>query len=86
VDTNLMAAVDRLHPDLAPQTYTAYDGFVRRAAGAVGWSPRLLQQALYAYRSKSNRAVRGDPCAGSGTCSSCVRVVCPFAGSLRPRT
>lgn len=78
VDTNLMAAVDRLHPDLAPKTYTAYDGFVRRAAGAVGWSPRLLQQALYAFRSRSNRAARGDPCAAARLCPSCVPAVCPF--------
>jgi len=79
VDTNLMAAVDRLNPGLSPKTYRAYDAFVRRAADAVGWSPRLLQQALYAYRSKSNRAARGDPCAHLRRCSNCVQAVCPFA-------
>lgn len=78
VDTNLMAAVDRLHPGLAPKTYGAYEAFIRRAAEAVDWSPRLLQQALYAYRSKSNRASRRDPCAQRRACSACVREVCPF--------
>jgi len=81
VDTNLMAAVDRLHPDLSPKTYGAYDAFVRLTAHALACSPRLLQQALYAFRSRSNRAARGDPCAAAPPCVSCVPAVCPFVES-----
>lgn len=88
VDVNVMAAADGLTPGLRPRTYDTFVTFVRRLADAVDLSeldpalprrsPRLLQHALYAYRSRSNRAARGDPCAVSA-CTECVFEVCPFA-------
>jgi hypothetical protein len=42
------------------------------------YSPRLIQQALYSYSSRSNRVARGDPCA-SRRCDRCVKIVCPFS-------
>lgn len=88
VDANLRAAVDRLHPGMSPRTYSAYEAFVQDAAARLdlrtyraelpSWSPRLIQQALYCYRSRSNRAARGDPCAELGECEGCVPTVCPF--------
>lgn len=84
VDTNLMASVDRLNPGMSPKSYGAYDTFVRRAADAVGWSPRRLQQSLYVYRFKSNRPAQGDACATARGCAVCIPTVCPFArASLR---
>lgn len=41
------------------------------------YSPRLVQQALYVFRSKSNRSASGDPCA-SKVCPECPSTVCPF--------
>jgi len=78
VDANLMAAVDRLNPGMPSKTYGAYDAFIRHAADAVARSPRLVQQALYVYRSRSNRAARGDPCASARACPDCIPAVCPF--------
>ncbi len=40
-------------------------------------SPRLVQQAIYVFRSRSNRTALGDPCETS-RCASCPSIVCPF--------
>jgi len=43
-------------------------------------SPRFVQQAVYPFRSRSNRVAHGDPC-GAAACNDCPSSVCPF----RPR-
>jgi hypothetical protein len=40
-------------------------------------SPRLVQQALYCFRSRSNRLARRDACAGV-RCDACPSSACPF--------
>lgn len=42
-------------------------------------SARLLQQALYSFGSRSNRAAASDPCA-SRACRRCPSTACPFGG------
>jgi len=41
-------------------------------------SPRFIQQALYAFRSASNRRNHGDPCAAV-PCRDCPSRLCPFS-------
>ena len=91
VDANVARVVDRLAPSGAPKTYAARDAWVRGAAATVRLrdfdgalpprSPRFVQQALYAFRSRANRAARGDPCATARTCPGCVVELCPFRGT-----
>lgn len=46
-------------------------------------SPRLVQQAAYSFRSRSNRVANGDRCQErSEPCKDCLPEVCPFV-SLR---
>ena len=88
VDTNVARVVDRLAPSGASKTYAARDAWIRQAASTVrlrdldgtlpARSPRFVQQALYAFRSRANRAARGDPCATARTCRACVVELCPF--------
>ncbi len=101
VDTNVARAVDALREPGAPRTYDAREQWVRGQAESIDlrkvrpdlprFSPRLVQQALYAFCSRSNRAATGDSCAGRSTpCAGCVPVLCPFAqrmsrGSNTPR-
>ena len=90
IDTNVAQAVDTLRRRGAPKTYDARARWVREQAAQLdlreyhpdlpSYSPRLVQQALYAFCSKSNRVARGDACAARSTpCSSCAPSVCPFA-------
>jgi len=49
-------------------------------SGVASYSPRMVQQALYWYRSKSNRVAIADPCASKQTrCNTCCPELCPFA-------
>jgi hypothetical protein len=93
VDTNVARAVDALRAPSAPKTYDARERWVREQAAQIdlrlfqsdlpAYSPRLVQEALYAFCSKSNRIARGDGCAEHTTpCKACVLTLCPFA---RPR-
>jgi hypothetical protein len=50
----------------------------RLARGLPRRSPRIVQQALYWYASRSNRVAAGDPCARE-VCGRCEAKVCPFA-------
>jgi len=79
------------------QTYDARERWVREQAAQLdlrefrpdlpSYSPRLVQQALYAFCSKSNRIAGGDACAGRGTpCANCAPTICPFATSRVTRT
>lgn len=85
VDTNVARAVDRLRNPGAKATYDARADWVRQQARSIdlrdfdpslpSYSPRLVQQALYAFCSKSNRQSQGNVCPGG---SSCVPELCPF--------
>jgi hypothetical protein len=90
VDTNVARAVDALREPGAPRTYEARERWVREQAAQIdlrefrpdlpSYSPRLVQQALYAFCSKSNRVARRDTCAERTTsCTGCSPTLCPFA-------
>jgi hypothetical protein len=89
VDTNVARAVDRLREPGASRTYDARAQWVRARASQLdlrdlsrdlpSYSPRFVQQALYAFCSKSNRVARGDVCAQrSAPCGHCAPTLCPF--------
>jgi hypothetical protein len=89
VDTNVARAVDALRAPGEAKTYDARERWVRELAADVdlrefrsdlpSYSPRLIQQALYAFCSGSNRAARGDACADRATpCANCAPTICPF--------
>lgn len=92
VDTNVARAVDALRGPRAPRTYDARERWVREQAtrfdlrefwrDVPGYSPRLLQQALYVFCSKSNRTAQRDPCSERGSpCRGCPASICPFLAS-----
>jgi hypothetical protein len=96
VDTNVARAVDALREPGAPRTYVARERWVREQAAKIDlrefrpglprYSPRLVQQALYAFCSKSNRVAQGDTCAVRPTpCSGCAPTLCPFVASMESR-
>jgi hypothetical protein len=89
VDTNVSRAVDTLRVKGAAKTYRAREEWLREQAAHIdlreyrsdlpAYSPRLVQQALYAFCSKSNRSERLDPCAQhSALCADCAPMLCPF--------
>jgi hypothetical protein len=91
VDTNVARAVDALREPGAKKTYDARERWIREQAAQLdlrefrsnlpSYSPRLVQQALYAFCSKSNRVVRGDACAQrTAPCGACTPTLCPFLG------
>lgn len=97
VDTNVARAVDTLREPGAPKTYDARERWVREQAAMIdlrmfhpelpAYSPRLVQEALYAFCSKSNRVARGDGCAERATpCASCAPALCPFSASSERRS
>ena len=88
VDTNVARAIDHFG-GTAVRTYEARTAWLQVQAGSLdlqdfhpdvpSHSPRLVQQALYWYCSKSNRAHRQDACSTSSEpCLSCVPGLCPF--------
>jgi endonuclease III len=90
VDTNVARAVDALRVGPGSSTYREREDWIRRAAAETDlrayhpavpeFSPRLLQQALYAFCSKSNRKAAGDACcSSSGSCCADLRRLCPWA-------
>lgn len=97
VDTNVARAVDAFRAPGAPKTYDARERWVREQAAKIdlrvflpelpAYSPRLVQEALYAFCSKSNRVARGDGCAEWVTpCAACAPTVCPFSGTSESRS
>lgn len=89
VDTNVARAVDALREPGAAKTYDARERWVREQAAQLdlrefrpdlpSYSPRLVQQALYSFCSKSNRGARGDACSGlAAPCADCAPALCPF--------
>ena len=88
VDTNVARAVDALRTGGA-KAYQARENWLREQAAQLdlrgyradlpSHSPRLVQQALYVFGSKSNRVAAGDPCSGRTTpCAICAPSLCPF--------
>ena len=88
VDANVARVIDALRAPGA-RTHDAYASWFRWHAVQIDlravradWprtSPRLVQQAVYWFRSRSNRAAIDDNCVKSGPCGTCVVSVCPFA-------
>jgi hypothetical protein len=90
VDTNVARAVDALREAGASRTYEARAQWLRERAAEIdlqefrpalpSYSPRLVQHALYAFCSRSNRIAQGDACAQRRKpCSDCTAMLCPFA-------
>jgi hypothetical protein len=90
VDTNVARAVDALRQSSASTTYDARERWIREQSsridlrqfhrGVPSYSPRLVQQALYMFCSKSNRVARADVCSGADEpCVNCATTLCPFA-------
>lgn len=89
VDTNVARAVDALREPGAHRTYDAREQWVREQAAQLdlrefrpdlpSYSPRLVQEALYTFCSKSNRVAGRDACANRLTPRrGCARTICPF--------
>lgn len=91
VDTHVARAIERLGGGRG--SYSSAVEWVRARARQIdlsafrpdwpSYAPRLVQEALYAFGSASNRQAAGDPCA-SAPCSECVPSLCPFGGSEGP--
>jgi hypothetical protein len=88
VDANVAWVIDALRPR-GPQTYAARAAWFRRHARTIDlkaldarWprtSPRLVQQAVFWFRSRSNRVAAGLGCTrGAVPCTACVPALCPF--------
>jgi hypothetical protein len=87
VDTHVAWAVDRLRGGRGGRTYAARATWLRGMAKRIdlrrygseleSYSPRMVQQALFVFRSKSNRSAARDPCA-TARCADCVPELCPF--------
>jgi hypothetical protein len=54
----------------------------RLRAGLPRSSPRFVQQAVYLFRSRSNRIAHGDMCADA-PCVACPSALCPFRSGDR---
>jgi hypothetical protein len=89
VDTNVARAVEALRGQ-GPATYDAREAWIRAQArnldlrkyghGLPEYSPRIVQQSLYAFASRSNRSSQGDACRrATRACAKCVPRACPFA-------
>lgn len=87
VDANVGRAINIWRRNRGPKTYAVLARWLIAAADQIELSrmrstlprrsPRLVQQAVYLFRSRSNRAALGDACAAK-PCSSCPSRVCPF--------
>ena len=97
IDTNVARAVDVLRAPGAAKTYDARERWVREQAAKLdlralrpnlpAYSPRLVQEALYAFCSKSNRVARRDVCAGRAPpCAACAPALCPFTSPTERQT
>ena len=86
VDTNVARAVTTLCGPGYARTYAAQAGWLREKARAIDlgefradvprFSPRLVQQSLYAFCSKSNRVATNARCARPRECPAVL--LCPF--------
>jgi len=89
VDTNVARALDLLMPANANRTYGDCVAWIRNQSERLdltrfrrdlpSYSPRLVQQALYSFCSKSNRMAQGDLCdSDRPPRRSCGDQLCPF--------
>ncbi len=90
IDTNVSQSISILTGTRTGLTYQAQAHWLQRQARKVdlqafdsrvaSYSPRMVQQALYWFRSKFNRLAIADPCRGkSSKCQTCCPRLCPFA-------
>lgn len=87
VDANVGHAIRTWRRGSGPNTYAANARWFvsaasridlsRLRAGLPRSSPRFVQQAVYLFRSRFNRAAHGDRCAAVA-CASCPSSLCPF--------
>ena len=87
VDTNVGRVIDYLRRGRGPRTYERMATWLIAVADEIDLrrfrrdlparSPRLVQQAFYVFRSRSNRVDRQDPCA-KRSCPGCPSKTCPF--------
>jgi len=92
VDANVARVVAHLRHGFGAKTYDHTATWLSGVADQIDlrsfgreWparSPRLVQQALYVFGSRSNRVTRHDVCAKQ-RCGRCPSSACPFAG-VRP--
>jgi len=90
VDANVGRAIRMWRRNRGVQTYDALARWLVVAADQIDLaslrrdlprrSPRFVQQAIYLFRSRSNRAALGDRCATT-PCADCPSRVCPFRPS-----
>ncbi len=94
IDTNVARAVDVLRRGSGARTYSAREAWLRHHSQNIdlrefrkdvpSCSPRIIQQAIYKFCSKSNRAANGDMCSASSLqCAGCVPRLCPFGPQTR---
>ena len=90
IDTNVARAVDAL--GCPEKSYRERAAWLRSLANRIDLSdfhrdvprrsPRLVQQALFTFCSRSNRTSRVDPCSARATaCDGCSPALCPFMTS-----
>lgn len=95
VDTNVERGLGALLGAKTPRGYQAVVRWFREAAAVIDLrglapgvpehSPRLVQQAVYSFCSRSNRVSRGDACVDRlDACEACVPSMCPLPGKPRP--
>lgn len=95
IDANVGRVIDQLRRGRRPRTYQAMADWLiavadridlrRLRADVPARSPRLVQQALYVFRSRSNRIEHGSDCKAA-PCATCPSAACPFAaGATAPR-
>lgn len=88
IDSNVQRLVDALRGTASVRTYGAREAWIRSISARIdltqfassmpSYSPRIVQQALYWFGSRSNRIAYGDPCTARG-CGDCDRTLCPFS-------
>lgn len=87
VDANVGRVIDQLRRKRGARTYERMASWLIAVADQIDLkrlrrdlpsrSPRFVQQALYVFRSRSNRVDRQDPCA-LRSCRTCPSRACPF--------
>lgn len=93
VDANVRRAIRNWRSNRGVQTYEALARWLLAAADHIDLSslrhelprrsPRLVQQAIYVFGSRSNRVALRDRCA-TRPCTDCPSRVCPFAADSKP--
>jgi hypothetical protein len=94
VDANVGHAIRTWRRGRGPDTYAANARWFVAVANEINLSrlrvglprssPRFVQQALYLFRSRSNRSAHGDTCQVA-PCAACPSALCPFRGKQNRR-